>query len=70
MLGAGPGARERRRVALALFTSLIERGRPDSLSCEHLPSQTSEAIVGGIASILHRRALEGRIAELPALHRT
>ncbi len=68
MLGAGPGARERRRVALALFTSLIERGRPDSLSCEHLPSQTSEAIVGGIASILHRRALEGRIAELPALH--
>ena len=24
--------------------------------------------MGGIDSILHRRALEGRIAELPALH--
>jgi len=68
MLGAGPAACERRRVAMALFTSLIERGRSGSPDSEHLPPQTSEAIVGGIASILHRRALEGRTAELPALH--
>ncbi len=33
----------------------------------HLPPQTSEAVVGGIASILHRRVLEGHTAELPAL---
>jgi AcrR family transcriptional regulator len=66
-LGAGPAACERQRAATALFTSLIERGREGSPSSEQLPSQTSEAIVGGIASILHRRALEGRVAELPAL---
>lgn len=67
MLGAGPATCERQRTALALFTSLIERGRSDSPKAEQLPTQTSEAIVGGIASILHRRALEGRVAELPSL---
>jgi AcrR family transcriptional regulator len=68
LLSAGPAACERRRSALALFTSLIEQGRSCSPSSKHLPPQTSEAIVGGIASILHRRVLEGHIAELPALH--
>jgi AcrR family transcriptional regulator len=33
----------------------------------HLPPQASEAVVGGIASILHRRVLEGHTAELPSL---
>jgi AcrR family transcriptional regulator len=68
MLGAGPAACERHRSALALFTSLIEEGRSHSTDTEHLPPQTSEAIVGGIASIVHRRVLEGDIADLPALH--
>jgi AcrR family transcriptional regulator len=67
MPGAGPAACERQRVALQLFTALIERGRPDSSNADRLPAQTSEAIVGGIASILHRRALEGRLDELPSL---
>ncbi|MGH2910889.1 MAG: TetR/AcrR family transcriptional regulator [Solirubrobacteraceae bacterium] len=67
MLGAGPAACERQRVALALFISLIERGRPGSPNADQLPTQTSEAIVGGIASILHRRALEERLDELPSL---
>jgi AcrR family transcriptional regulator len=67
MLGAGRAACERQRVATDLFTSLIERGRVGSPNADRLPSQTSEAIVGGIASILHRRALEGRVAELPSL---
>jgi AcrR family transcriptional regulator len=67
MLGAGPTAYERQRTATALFTSLIERGRSGSPNADQLPTQTSEAIVGGIASILHRRALEGRIGELPSL---
>lgn len=67
MLGAGPAACKRRRTAMALFTSLIERGRADSPNREMLPPQASEAIVGGIASIVHRRALEGCVAELPAL---
>jgi AcrR family transcriptional regulator len=68
MLGAGPAACERQRQALALFTSLIEQGRSDSAGAECLPPQTSEAIVGGIASILHRRVLQGDTAKLPALH--
>jgi AcrR family transcriptional regulator len=67
ILGAGPFVYERQSTALTLFTSLIERGRSGSPNAEQLPTQTSEAIVGGIASILHRRALEGRVAELPSL---
>jgi len=51
-----------------LFTSLIEQGRSQCPNSEHLPPQTSEAIVGGIASILHRRVLQGNTDELPALH--
>jgi AcrR family transcriptional regulator len=68
MLSAGPAACERHRSALALFTSLIEEGRSHAQTPEYLPPQTSEAIVGGIASILHRRVLEGNTVELPALH--
>lgn len=68
MLAAGPAACERQRSALALFTSLIEQGRSCSPSREQLSPQTSEGIVGGIVSILHRRVLEGHTAELPALH--
>jgi AcrR family transcriptional regulator len=68
MLSAGPAACARQRSALALFISLIEQGRSGCANSEHLPPQTSEAIVGGIASILHRRALQGHTALLPALH--
>ncbi len=68
MLGAGPEAWERHRSALALFTSLVEEGRSHSPNSEHLPAQASEAIVGGIAAIVHRRVLQGNTAELPSLH--
>jgi AcrR family transcriptional regulator len=67
MLGAGPEACERRRVALALLTSLMEQGRSESASAAQLPAQTSEAIVGGVVSILHRRALQGQTDQLPGL---
>jgi AcrR family transcriptional regulator len=67
-LGAGPELCERRRRALALFASLMEQGRDGMPSAAQLPPQTSEAIVGGVASILHRRALQGETSELPALH--
>lgn len=66
-LAAGPAALERQRQALELFTSLVEQGRSLAPCAEHLAPQTSEAIVGGIASILHRRALQGEVAQLPAL---
>lgn len=67
MLGAGPEARERHREALGLFATLLEEGRSVCADSAHLPKQTSEAIVGGIASIVHRRSLQGKLAELPAL---
>ncbi len=68
-LGAGPEMCERRRASTVLLTTLMERGREESASARQLPAQTSEAIVGGVLSILHRRALEGELAKLPELHR-
>ncbi len=68
MLSAGSAACERQRSALALFASMIEEGRSQCQNSGHLPPQASEAIVGGIASILHRRVLQAETAELPALH--
>lgn len=68
MLSAGAAARERHREALALFTWLLQEGCSLSSESEHLPPQTSEAIVGGIVSIVQRRVLQGTTAELPTLH--
>jgi AcrR family transcriptional regulator len=67
MLAAGHAACERQRSALALFAELIEEGRSYASDTGHLPPQTSEAIVGGIASIVHRRVLQGDTATLPEL---
>lgn len=68
MLSAGPEACERQRSVLALFAALIEEGRLQSTDTSALPAQTSEAIVGGIASIVQRRILQGDTARLPELH--
>jgi AcrR family transcriptional regulator len=68
MLGAGPEACERQRSVLALFATLVEEGRLQSEDTSALPAQTSEAIVGGIASIVQRRILQGDTASLPELH--
>lgn len=67
LLSAGSAALKLQRQALELFTSLVEQGRSLAPYAEHLAPQTSEAIVGGIASIVHRRALQGEVAQLPAL---
>jgi AcrR family transcriptional regulator len=72
-LSAGEPAGARMRSAVARLVPILEEGRsthadePGASDTDHLPPQTSEAVVGGIASILHRRVLEGRTAELPAL---
>jgi AcrR family transcriptional regulator len=66
-LSVGEAAVERLRAALQTFVPILEQGRACAASTEHLPPQASEAVVGGIAAILHRRVLEGRTAELPAL---
>jgi AcrR family transcriptional regulator len=68
MLAAGPAAQERYRRALELFTALIEEGRSQAPHLDYLPPQTSEAIVGGIVSIVHRRVLQGEVGTLPSLH--
>jgi AcrR family transcriptional regulator len=67
IFSAGEAANERYRSALRLFVPILEEGRLETAHSEHLPPQTSEALVGGIASILHRRVLEHNTAELPAL---
>jgi AcrR family transcriptional regulator len=66
-LSAGPVAVARHRSILDVLVPLLEEGRLQAAHPEHLPPQTSEAVVGGIASILHRRVLEERTAELPRL---
>jgi AcrR family transcriptional regulator len=67
MLAAGPCAHEHRRRPLELFTTLVEQGRSHARRPDDLPPQTSEAIVGGIASIVHHRVLAGETATLPSL---
>jgi AcrR family transcriptional regulator len=66
-LGAGEPTIARLRSALAGFVPILDEGLELAPSTEHLPPQISEAIVGGIAAIVHRRVLEGHTAELPAL---
>ena len=66
-LSAGEPAVERLRCALAGFVPILEEGLALAPSTEHLPPLTSEAVVGGIAAIIHRRVLEDHTAELPAL---
>ncbi len=74
-LGAGEAAIARVHCAIASAIPILEEGRrrggpgggvPAPVT-DHLPPQTSEAVVGGIASILHRRILEGETSQLPAL---
>jgi AcrR family transcriptional regulator len=73
-LGAGEAAIARVHRAIASAIPLLEEGRrcgPDggvpAPGTGHLPPQTSEAVVGGITAILHRRILEGETSQLPAL---
>lgn len=68
-LSAGEPAIARLRAAAVSFVPLLEEGRssPEAGATDHLPPQTSEAVIGGIAAILHRRVLEDNTAELPAL---
>jgi AcrR family transcriptional regulator len=66
-LSAGEPAVERLRCALASLVPILEEGLALAPGTEHLSPLTSEAVVGGIAAIVHRRVLEGHTAELPAL---
>ncbi len=66
-LSAGEPARARMRAAAASVVPALEQGRAQARDTDHLPPQASEAVVGGIAAILHRHVLEGNTAELPSL---
>ncbi len=66
-LSAGPAASERHYALLRIFPPLLEEGRFHCADPDHLPSYISEAMVGGIASVLHHRALADRTGELPRL---
>ena len=66
-LSAGERATARMRAAAASAVPAMEQGRAQGEDTAHLPPQASEAIVGGIVSILHRHVLESRTAELPGL---
>jgi AcrR family transcriptional regulator len=66
-LSAGPAASERHFALTRVFPPLLEEGRFHCADPDHLPSCTSEAMVGGIVSILHHRALADRTGELPRL---
>jgi AcrR family transcriptional regulator len=66
-LSAGASASERQRTALGFLTTILDEGRPHAAYPEQLSKHISEALVGGIASILHRRILEERTTELPGL---
>jgi AcrR family transcriptional regulator len=66
-LSAGEPAIARLRCALARFVPILEEGLALTPDAEHLSPLTCEAVVGGIAAIVHRRVLEGHTAELPAL---
>jgi AcrR family transcriptional regulator len=78
-LSAGEAAIARVHRAIASTIPILEEGRlleegrdgpgagVEAADIGHLPPQTSEAVVGGIASILHRRILDGDTSQLPAL---
>lgn len=64
---AGAAAVEHQRASLGFLTALLDEGRPQAAYPEQLSPYISEALVGGIAAILHRRILEERTTELPGL---
>ena len=59
MLAAGPRALERYDGAVRRFIPLLEQGREESPYGEQLPSNISEAVVGGVSQVLYLRVLTG-----------
>ena len=66
-LRAGRGVYDRYQVALQSFVPYLRDGAPAPAGEEPPPEATDEAVVGGIASLLARRALAGEIAKLAEL---
>lgn len=68
--GLQPGLDGQPDPAIGRPDPAIDHSSPPAIdhpAIDHLPPQISEAIVWGIASVLHSRALERRTAEMPGL---
>jgi AcrR family transcriptional regulator len=66
-LRAGRGIYDRYQAAVESFVPLLRDGAPDPPGGAPVPPATDEAVVGGIASLLSRRASAGEAAELTGL---
>jgi AcrR family transcriptional regulator len=66
-LRAGREVYDRYQVALDSFVGYLNEGAPASNPGGKVPEATGEAVVGGIASLLGRRALAGEAEKLNEL---
>ncbi len=64
---AGRGVYERYQATLDTFVEDLREGAPPSPSGGEVPRATSEAVVGGVASMLGRRILGREAEQLPQL---
>jgi AcrR family transcriptional regulator/DNA-binding MarR family transcriptional regulator len=58
-LGAGPRVLARRQQAMARLVAIVDGVRAESEAARRAPPVTAEAVVGGVASVLYTRLLEG-----------
>jgi AcrR family transcriptional regulator len=66
-LRAGRGIYDRYQAAVESFVPLLREGSPDGPGGQPVPAATDEAVVGGVASLLSRRAIAGEAADLTGL---
>jgi AcrR family transcriptional regulator len=66
-LRAGRGIYDRYQAAIESFVPLLRDGAPDPPGGVEVPPATDEAVVGGIASLLSRRTVDGQTAGLAAM---
>jgi AcrR family transcriptional regulator len=66
-LRAGRGIYDRYQAAVESFVPLLREGAPDAPAGTLVPAATDEAVVGGVAALLSRRAVAGETADLAAL---
>jgi AcrR family transcriptional regulator len=66
-LRAGRGIYDRYQAAVESFVPLLREGAPDGPGGQPVPAATDEAVVGGVASLLSRRAIAGAAADLTGL---
>lgn len=67
VLAAGPRAVARYNESLDGFVSFLEEGRAASRQGAQMPPGTARAVVGGLASVIHHRLLDGQADQLPSL---